>query len=273
MLPNLSPTATVLRSRSSWHVMGRGLRSFATKTKRFEVESYRTNCMDCIISPTNARSPAVCRVFTIVGNPLSSHFLRSCRFPISYKRSVLPIPTKSRPWKCAIERTGPSDIAVRWSSCNLSPFITRYSSTWLPDCANGCIVIPVTVPTASSASPPREWKRTDAQQSAASFRPISTQSSVEHESEGSTRRTQDPQCPGSGGKGPRIGVATASSSSSSISSSSSLAASASVSSFLSSSSSDSSISMASSSFLSSFLDFFPVPPVPSNPMAVFSSRP
>ena len=125
----------------------------------------------------------------------------------------------------------------------------------------------VTVPTANKDSPPREWNRTEAQHSAASFLFISIQLSVEQALAGSTRRTHDPQCPCSAGTGPRIGVSLVLSSSSSSSSSPS---------FFSSSSESSSMSMSMASSPSLFSFFFELAldlPLPSKPIAFFSSSP
>ena len=78
----------------------------------------------------------------------------------------------------------------------------------------------MTVPTANNGSPPLEWNRTEQQHNAASFRPSSIQSNDVQLFAGSSKRIQDPQCPGPGGTGPRIGVRRASFSSSSSASSS-----------------------------------------------------
>ena len=157
---------------------------------------------------------------TIVGRPFSSHLRRSFRFPMSYKRSVLPRPTRIFPWNSA-RAIGTSPISgVLCSICNLRPPSSRrYTRKYDPVTVRGCNVSPCAVPTTTNTSPPRSWNTQVAILIAASLSSISATSRVSSEM-GSIMRRHEAHLPLWGGLGAPVCISVTTSSSSSSSSSS-----------------------------------------------------
>ena len=96
--------------------MWRAAVSSAKTASAFSACRYLTKCTLSCASLTTTRSRLVCRPCTPVGKPRTSH-LRSSRLrPRSYRRSVVPTPTSTRPWKAASESGGAS-TGVLCTSC------------------------------------------------------------------------------------------------------------------------------------------------------------